>query len=133
MSQSKISAALATQLATISNDYAIHYENQSFDPPAGEPYLAESLNPTGTNVVALSAAGSEALQGFYQVLCYAPAGMTKGAAFAASDAVQSIFLRGHRFNYGGIEVTILRTERSMGFISGDRFVVPVSIYYWAAA
>lgn len=132
MTQSNISAALSTQLATVSGGYAIQYENQSFDPPASAPYLAESLNPTPTNVVALSTAGSEALQGFYQVLCYAPAGMTKGPAFSAADAVEAIFPRGLRLTYNGVEVTILRTERAIGFRSGDRFVVPISIYYWAA-
>jgi hypothetical protein len=133
MSQTNISAALSTRLATVSGGYAIQYENQSFTPTANAPYLAESLNPTGTNVVALSAAGSEALQGFYQVLCYAPAGMTKGPAFSAADAVEAIFTRGLRLTYGGVEVTILRTDRAPGFRLGDRFVVPISVYYWAAA
>lgn len=132
MSQSKVSAALSSQLDLLSDDYAIQFENVSFTPPAGEPYLAESLNPTGTIPMALANAGSELLQGFYQVLCYAPAGMNKGAAFAAADAVEALFQRGDHLTYDGQEVTILRVERSLGFRSGDRYVVPISIYYRAA-
>lgn len=132
MSQNNISAALSSQLDTLSGDYAIHFENAAFTPPAGEPYLAESINPTGTIPMAIASTGSELLQGFYQVLCYAPAGLNKGAAFAGAGAVEAAFQRGDRLSYDNQEVTILRVERSAGFRSGDRFVVPLSIYYRAA-
>lgn len=132
MSQNKVSAALSSQLDTLSGSYAIQFENASFAPTANAPYLAESINPTGTIPMALANAGSEVVQGFYQVLCYAPAGMNKGAAFSAADAVEGAFQRGDRLTYDDQEVTILRVERSAGFRSGDRYVVPLSIYYRAA-
>jgi hypothetical protein len=131
VSYSDISAAMATRLSGIPGGYAIQYENQSFTPPAGAVYLAENLNPTGVVPVALRSGGTDALEGFYQVLCYAPAGLNKGAALAAASAVEARFMRGDRLTSGGTTVAVLRIERSTGFRSGDRFVVPVSVYFRA--
>lgn len=131
VSYTDISAAMATRLNGLAGSYAIQFENQNFTPPAGAPYLAESMNPTGVVPVALRSGGTDALEGFYQVLCYAPAGLNKGAAFAAADAVEGRFTRGLRLTHGSTTVVVLRAERNAGFRSGDRFVVPVSIYYRA--
>lgn len=131
MSYTNISAAFATRLNGLSSSYSIGFENQSFDPPANEAYLVESLNPTVVAALGLKNSGTDALEGFYQVLCYAPAGSTKGAAFAAADAVEGQFARGLRLTQNGVTASVLRSERSPGFVSGDRFVVPVTIYYRA--
>jgi hypothetical protein len=131
VSYTDVSAAMATRLSGVSGGYAIQYENQSFSPPAGAVYLSESLNPTGVVPVALRSGGTDALEGFYQVLCYAPAGLNKGAALAAAGAVEARFTRGLRLTSGGTTVSVLRVERSTGFRSGDRFVVPVSVYFRA--
>lgn len=131
MSYTNISAAFATRLNGLAGTYAIQFENQSFDPPANAAYLAESLNPTGVVPMAIAASGTDSLEGFYQVLCYAPAGLNKGAAFAAADAVEGQFTRGLRLTHGGTTVAVLRAERSAGFRSGDRFVIPISVYYRA--
>lgn len=131
MSYSNVSAAFATRLNTLAGTYAIQSENNAFTPPANAPYLAESLSPTGVVPMAIASSGTESLEGFYQVLCYAPAGLNKGAAFAAANAVEALFTRGLRLSYGGTTATVLRTERSRGFRSGDRFVIPISVYFRA--
>lgn len=131
MSYTNISAAFATRLNNLSGSYSIGFENQSFEPPANEAYLVESLNPTGVSAMALISGGTDALEGFYQVLCYAPAGLNKGEAFAAADAVEGQFSRGLQLTHSGTTAVVLRAERSAGFRSGDRFVVPISIYYRA--
>ena len=131
MSHTDVSAAFATRLNALAGSYAIQFENQSFDPPANAPYLAESLSPTGVVPMAISSNGTESLEGFYQVLCYAPAGLNKGRAFAAADAVEAQFPRGLRLTHSTTTLAVLRVERSGGFRSGDRFVVPISIYYRA--
>jgi len=131
VSYTDVSAAMATRLSGVSGGYAIQYENQSFNPPAGAVYLSANLNPTGVVPVALRSGGTDALEGFYQVLCYAPAGLNKGAALAAAGAVEARFTRGLRLMSGGTTVAVLRVERSTGFRSGDRFVVPVSVYFRA--
>lgn len=128
MSNVEISAALATRLSATT--YDVQYENSAFTPVAGEVYVAESLIPAST--VPMGLAGSDSLEGIYQVLVYGMAGENKGAAFNAADEVADLFPRGLRLTSGSITTTILRVERATGFQSGDRFVVPLSIYYRAA-
>lgn len=131
MTSIAITAALAGHLSTL--DVAIQYENAPFTPVAGQVYLAESLIPTSNVPVGIAMGGSNAAEGIYQVLVYSMAGATKGEAFNVADDVEALFERGTRLTHDGITTTILRVERNAGFMSGDRFVVPLSIYYRAAA
>lgn len=127
----KISAALGTQLETLG--YPTHYENSKFSPPAGVIYLSESLLTGDTIPVGVSSAASDEFGGVYQVLVYAPLDNNKGPARAAADAVSAGFQRGDRLTYDGLTVTIQRTTQNPPFVSGDRFVIPVSITYRAFA
>lgn len=131
VSYSDISAAMATRLNVLADTFQIHFENNNFNPPANAVYLAEKLNPTGVVPIGLRSGGTDALEGFYQVLCYAPAGLSKGVAVAAANAVEAQFQRGLRLTHGTTTVAVLRVERNTSFISGDRFVVPLSIYFRA--
>lgn len=130
MSNISISAALASHLSTL--DIPTQYENAPFTPAAGELYLAESLIPTSNIPMSIVAGGSNSSEGIYQVLVYSMAGETKGAGFAVADQVEALFERGTRLTHDGITVTILRVERNAGFMSGDRFAIPISVYYRAA-
>jgi len=129
MSNSAISAALATRLSGLS--LPTQYENSDYTPPADTVYLAESIIPAATIAMGIANTGSDAREGIYQVLIYAPAGSTKGGAFATADSVEAHFTKGLRLTYAGVTVTILRTERETAFMSGDRFALPISIYYRA--
>jgi hypothetical protein len=75
------------------------WENSRFKPTAGQVYLAEKLISGET--------------------------IAMGFASQASDA----FVRGDRLVYQGVTVTIQSTSQAVGFMSGDRFVVPVSVSY----
>ena len=129
MINSKISAALATQLNTLG--LPTHWENAKFIPPAGEIYLSESLLSGDTIAVGVSSAASDEFGGVYQVLVYAPADANKGPARATADDVAAAFQRGDRLVYDGVTVTIQRTTQNPAFMSGDRFVIPVSVTYRA--
>lgn len=131
MINSKISAALATQLNTL--ELPTHWENAKFIPPAGEIYLSESLLSGDTIAVGVSSAASDEFGGVYQVLVYAPADANKGPARSIADDVAAAFQRGDRLVYDGVTVTIQRTTQNPAFMSGDRFVIPVSITYRAFA
>jgi len=131
MSHAIVSAALATVLDTL--DVPTAFENADFVPPAGVPYLSESLLPSGTVPLGVSSSSSDLFEGIYQVLAHAPAGAGKGAAFALAQQVLDLFPRGLRTTFSGSTVTIRRAEQNAAFKSGDRFVVPVSIYYRLAA
>lgn len=129
MSLIKIGAALSTKLATLSLPTA--WENSRFTPTAGQVYLAESLIAGNTIAVGIAAQSSDEYGGIYQVLVYAPADAGKGIARSTADTVAAAFVRGDRLVYQGVTVTIQSTSQGAGFMSGDRFVVPVSVSYRA--
>lgn len=129
MSLTNIGAALSTQLATLNLPTA--WENSRFKPTAGQVYLAESLIAGNTIPVGIAAQASDEYGGIYQVLVYAPADAGKGIARSTADAVAAAFVRGDRLVYDGVTVTIQSTSQAAGFMSGDRFVVPVSVAYRA--
>ena len=60
---------------------------------------------------------------------YAPMDAGKGAGRTVADTVSAAFQRGDRFTYSSVTVTIQSVSQSAAFISGDRFVIPVSIAY----
>lgn len=129
MSNAAISAALATQLDTL--DLPTQWENSDFDPPASTVYLAESLLPGETLPVGIASQASDQFSGIYQVLVYAPLGANKGAGRSTADLVAGAFVRGSQHTYDGVTVTILRTSEAPSFLSGDRWVIPVSVNYRA--
>ena len=127
MSLIKIGAALSTKLATLNLPTA--WENSRFKPTAGQVYLAESLIAGDTIAVGFAIQAADEYGGIYQVLVYAPADAGKGIARSTADIVAAAFVRGDRLVYEGVTVTIQSTTQGAGFMSGDRFVVPVSISY----
>lgn len=129
MSLTDIGAALSTQLATLNLPTA--WENSHFKPTAGQVYLAESLIAGNTIPVGIASQASDEYGGIYQVLVYAPADAGKGIARSTADTVAAAFVRGDRLVYNGVTVTIQSTSQAAGFMSGDRFVVPVSVAYRA--
>lgn len=129
MSLTKIGAALSSKLATLNLPTA--WENSRFKPTAGQVYLAESLIAGNTIAVGIAAQASDEFGGVYQVLVYAPADTSKGIARSTADAVAAAFVRGDRLVYEGVTVTIQSTSQGAGFMSGDRFAVPVSVSYRA--
>ena len=129
MSNSKIAAALATQLDTL--NLPTHWENSNFTPPAGQVYLSESLLQGLTIPIGISAGSTDELGGIYQVLVYAPMDAGKGGGRDAADTVAGAFQRGARLTYDGFTVTIQSVSQAAAFISGDRWVIPVSVSYRA--
>lgn len=131
MINTKISAALATRLNSV--DLPTHWENAKFTPVAGQIYLSENLLTGDTIPVGVSSAASDEFGGVYQVLVYAPMDANKGPARSAADDVAAAFQRGDRLTYDGVTVTIQRTTQNPPFVSGDRWVIPVSVTYRAFA
>lgn len=129
MSLTKIGAALSTQLATLNIPTA--WENSRFKPTAGQVYLAESLIAGNTIPVGIAAQASDEFGGVYQVLVYSPADAGKGIGRITADTVAGAFVRGARLVYDDVTVTILSTSQAAAFMSGDRWVVPVSVTYRA--
>lgn len=127
MIEQKISAALATRLATL--NLPTQYENSQFNPVAGITYLKEDLLPANNTSTTLNQ--STMHSGIYQVSVYAPKDANKGKGYATAKQVLDLFTRGLRLTYQDLSITIMSASQTPAFISGDRWVVPISIFYRA--
>lgn len=131
MSLLAIKAALETRLKAIASPLATHWENAPFTPPDKSPWQAVHFlpaapeNPTfGDNF--------HRLQGVLQVTLYYPLGGGAGTAVSKAESIKSWFPRGSTFEANGVTTMIQRTpEIGVARIVNDRYVVPVSIRYYA--
>lgn len=131
MSDKIIAAALASRLAELG--YPVAWENSAFRPPADEVYLAEALLPGNRLSIGVARASSDEYAGIYQVTVCAPLGGTKGPGLDAVECVLSAFVKADVLACGNTSVTVLRSQREAAFASGDRWQIPISIYYRAVA
>ena len=128
MSIVSIRAAIETALNAITPAISTAWENSSFEPTAGTAYQrvfyrSQPLNPT---------AGTSRRQenGFVQVSLFYPLQTGTGAAAARAELIRTMFRRGYSFTSGGITVKIAQTpEIHQGKVDGDRWMLPVSIYF----
>ncbi len=126
-----IRTALETQLNSLTPSIATAWESVPFTPVTGTPYqqinlfIADTLNPTlGDSMYRV--------KGFMQVtLCYPPNAGTKAASTRA-DLLVSHFKRAISLTSGGVTVLIDKTPSiAPAIIDGDRYKIPVSIYFTA--
>jgi len=131
MSHRNIRIALESRLAAMSPSVAIAGENTNYLPVPGTPYQRSNLLPATPNNPIVGPQFYREL-GIYQVsLCY-PLNNGPSAAETRAELVRTQFKRGTTLTNGGYTITIDQTPTiASGFVDGDRWVVPVSIPYWA--
>ena len=133
MSDSRINAALSARLASFMSSapgFPKQYENTAFMPTSGSAYVSESLIPSSAGLEGISAGSFSEHVGIYQVSVFAPKDATKGPR-AIADAICAHFPKALQLVKDGITVSIVRSVQAPAFVSGDRWIVPVSIYYRA--
>jgi len=120
--------------------YETAFENAPFTPTHGTLYLQEAYLPADTTPVGMEYGSSEDHRGIYQVSVMAPRDEYKAAAYAAVDAVALQFARGTELTRDDITVRVERVSASAPIYGttngqadegGDRFFIPVSIYWRA--
>jgi hypothetical protein len=114
---------LATQLA--STGLSIAWVNTAFTPAAGTLYVTESFAPAGEIPIRLS--GTVPFAALYTVIVYAPLNQTRAPAINAAELVRTAFTRGTRLVRFGSTVTVRECIPSAGFVSGDRYALPITI------
>lgn len=134
MSQNKIRTALDTRLLSTPGGIAAQWtawDNKGLKtaPPATQAYQIASLlpatpdNPTLTQKIQIHA-------GIFQVLLHLPVGAGPLFGEAAAQAIVDHFPAGLRLTYSGQTVRIVGTPAiAGGYLSGERYCVPVSIRY----
>lgn len=131
MSQVKIRAAFEKRLATMSPALATAYENVDFVPVTGTPFQRTNLLPAMPDNTTKGASFYRE-QGLFQVtLCY-PLNKGANAAQARAELVKTHFMRGTSMVESGLVVNVTNTPTiAPAFTDGDRYVIPISIYYIA--
>lgn len=131
MSIVKIRAALETRLSAMSPAIATAWEGVPYTPVTGTPYqqvnllIADSENPTLGDAMYRQT-------GILQVMLAYPPGTGPKAAATRAELVRDWFPRGLGLSSGGQNVLIDRTPSiAPALIDGDRYRVPVSIYFTA--
>lgn len=134
MSQMKIRTALDTRLLSVPGGLGATWtawDNKGLKtaPPATQAYQVVSLlpatpdNPTLTETTQIHA-------GIYQVLLCLPVGAGPLVGETIALAIVAHFYAGLPLNYDGQTVRIRGTPAiAGGYLSGDRYCVPVSIRY----
>jgi hypothetical protein len=131
MSVKDIRAALEVQLAAMVPAIATAHENVAFTPQSGVPYQRAYLIPATTENPALGSTLKRE-SGVFQVSLHYPVNKGSAAAYERADLVRAHFYRGLTLQSNATIVTVQRTP-SIGpaRTDGDRFVVPLSVPYFA--
>ena len=128
---SDISAALDSQLNTLTGSSPIAWPSTVFKPTKSTLYLRGTNLPASTEQAGLGTNGLDEHLGIYQVDVYAPAGKGRGPAEVKADAIADHFKRGTDLLYNGVTVRLGNVSRNAGIIDDDRYVISVSINYSA--
>ena len=88
---SDIRSALETKLAAIGGLPEIAYENVSFEPTNGTPYLRVQLIPTIRQPASRGLSFQTYYQGIFTIFCYAPQGQGPGAVEDTANTLIEAF------------------------------------------
>lgn len=129
MNMLEIQAALEKRLATMTPELATAYENEVFTPVTGTPYQKITQLPNNPVDHAISLDVTED-RGIFQVSLMYPIGSGRGAAQARAQAIRDHFPLALVLTEGTTKVEVSRTVSvGTGYPDGDRYMVPVSIYW----
>ena len=124
-----IQAALEQRLATLSPAMATAYENATFAPVTGVAYQRISMlvNRPVDHAVTMDVTEE---RGIFQVSLFYPQGTGRGAAQARAELIKALFKPPLTLTNGAVKVEINKTVHiGGGMPDGDRWMVPVSIYW----
>jgi hypothetical protein len=124
----EINKAFRLKIATITSYYCA-FENESYKPKEGEPYLRSWFLPAGVRPVSIDYDDAvDDYTGLFQVNVYAPENEGTALSNTICEAVESLFKRGTVLSCAVID---RQPERGTGRNQGGWWVIPISIYYRA--
>jgi hypothetical protein len=131
MSLEIVRKALEKRLATLTPSVAIAYENTTFTPVSGVPYIRVNLLPnTPDNSIMGQATYFE--RGIFQVMACYPLNAGTANAGDKAQAIRNHFKRGVTMVESGVTVIVMDTPKvAPAMIDVDRYSVPISISYQA--
>lgn len=109
-----ISAALDSNLNSMTGLPPVAWENRKYTPVMGTLYLRPTLLSGDTVQSTLGDSGTDMNVGIYQVDVFAEAGKGKNAALVMADKVADQFKRGTDLAYNSRKVRVRNVSRRVG-------------------
>lgn len=132
MSQLKIRRAFEKSLKTLDPVFPTAYENVSFNPVKDVPYQRVQLVPFEPENPTFGDNYHREVGQFQIFLCF-PLNKGTASAYEKAEQIKNFYRRGFTLVEDGIEVIIRTTPAiSGGITANDRFIVPVSVEYFAS-
>lgn len=125
-----ISAALDSNLNSMSGKPPIAWENVAYEPTPGTLFARPTLIPGDTTQASLGTSGTDENIGIYQIDIFAEAGQGKNEAVVMADTIADQFKRGTYLTYNSRTVRIVNASRQAMINNADGWAqLPVVITY----
>jgi hypothetical protein len=133
-----IRAALEVKLSNVSGIPAIAYENLSFSPTTGTPFVQPRLIPVSRRPAVRGLNPQQRYEGVFRVFCYVPEGNGPSAADDLANKVLDAFDAATDISFTNALgrttiVSVDYAERDNGFIDNPWYYVAVNIGWYLYA
>lgn len=125
----EIRATFETALAAITDLPQVAWENVTFSPTTGQPYIKCRMIPTLREPAVRGLNPQMYYQGYYLIECFVPEGLGPSAADELADKIIDAFEATTDISLGSTDILIRYAERDLGVPEGAHFMVPVRIGY----
>ena len=131
MSYQLVREALETRLKTYADAEGVTVAWENIPSEWGEVFLRPWLLVNEPAQASIGVNGEDMLRGIFQVSVYSRPDAGLGDIYTRVDGLVAQFDRGVQLTAGGQTVTCERAWPSQAFRSGDAYVVPVSVSWFA--
>jgi len=125
-----IRAALEVKLSGISGLPEVAWENLTYSPTTGSPFVKPRLVPTVREPAVRGLNPQIYYQGIFRVDCFVPEGLGPAAADDLADKIIDAFEATTDVTNGSTNVSIRYAEREQGMPDGSFFMVPINIGWY---
>ena len=125
-----IRAALEVKLSGISGLPEVAWENLTYSPTTGTPFVKPRLVPTVREPAVRGLNPQIYYQGIFRVDCFVPEGLGPAAADDLADKIIDAFEATTDVTNGSTNVSIRYAEREQGMPDGSFFMVPINIGWY---
>lgn len=130
---SNIRSAFAEHLLTYPQVPAIAWENVTFNPVAGQPYLKPTLLPGEPQQAEIGTDGINMHPGIYQISIFYPSGGGVYSVNQLRDGLINHFKRGTVLTYSGDSVRVVKSYPGPMLQEADYIQIPITIQFRAYA
>ena len=127
MSFNDASTACRVHLSQMAELPPVAYENMDYSPTLGQLFLSEKTLFTSSTGLLMDGA-LQRNDFIYQILVYAPKGVSVHTAQKMADNVATRFARGLRLTRNSVTVESHKVEVKPPFSSDSWFVIPVDVH-----